>query len=333
MSTMFIIYSILLVLVTLAVSVFVATVLPGFERKYIHARIQQRVGPNVFSPGLLSIFKFSFKKETSTNSPSPKLYNSLPFICFIVIMLVILTLIPQNYVFLGFASIIAIIGFLKVEEITYVLMGSLSKSVLSGNMPFPDKVAGAKRLDTNVSFMEDISSNRSLRLIALGSFPFYLAILIPVVITRSIYLGDIVNFQHINGPILFSIPGVIGAIVFLIGYIILLNEYPFSILKAKSDVIEGPYLEYSGNRRAFVYLNKGLLMFALSSLFAVLFLGIPLSLMSWGIIIVLFLAFLFPVLAGILGAFSPVFTFRQFYPVVFVTSILGVLGIVLSLFI
>lgn len=325
-------YSILAVIITILVAVIIGSILPGFERKYVHARIQQRIGPNVLSPGLFSIFKFLFKKDTDVKSPSPGLYKALPIICLIVIILILLTLTPENYAFLGFASIIAIVGFLKVEEISYVLMGSLSKSVMSGNMPFHDKIKGSKRPDTNVSFMEDISSNRSLRLIILGSFPLYLSLFIPVILSKSIYLTDIVRTQQLHGPFLFTIAGVIGAIVFIIGYIILLNDYPFNILKAKADVIEGPYMEYSSESRALIYLNKGLLMFTLSSLFCVLYLGLPLNILSWGIIIILIASFIFPLIAGILGAFSPVFTFRQFYPVVIVSSLLGVLGIIISLF-
>ena len=62
MSYITIIYSILAVLGTLVVAVFVGTLLPGFERKYIQARLQQRIGPNFASPGLFSTIKFFFNK-------------------------------------------------------------------------------------------------------------------------------------------------------------------------------------------------------------------------------------------------------------------------------
>ncbi|MBX7075997.1 MAG: NADH-quinone oxidoreductase subunit H [Methanobacteriaceae archaeon] len=332
MSYITIIYSILAVLGTLVVAVFVGTLLPGFERKYIQARLQQRIGPNFASPGLFSTIKFFFKKNLKINSPVPNLYKALPVVCFVAVFLVLLTLTPQNYEFLAFASLIAIIGFLKIDEIAYVLMGSLSKSVMSGNMPFPDQIKGGKRTDTNVSFLEDISSNRSLRMIAFGSFPLYLSLFVPVAMSGSIYLSDIVAIQQINGPFLFTVSGFIGAIVFLIGYVILLNEFPFNIVDAEADVIQGPYMEFAAGSRAFVYLTRGFLMFTLASVFCVLFLGIPPNILSWGILVNIVVAFIFPVIVGILSAFSPVFTFRQFYPVVIATSLLGVLAIVVGLF-
>jgi energy-converting hydrogenase B subunit O len=240
-------------------------------------------------------------------------------------------LIPQLYVFAVFSSLIAIVGLLKVEEICYVLMGALSKSIMSLDMPFPDLVKGASHLDTERSYFEDLSSKRALRLISYGSFPLYLALFIPVVLSGSIFLEDIVKYQAVHGPFLLTLSGFIAAIVFFIGYMIILNEYPFSILKAKADVIEGPYLEYASKYRAFVVITRGFFMFTLGAVFSVLFIGMPPNIFSWGILVNIIVALIFPVLMGIFSAFSPVFTNRQFYPVVIGTALFGILAIVLGL--
>lgn len=326
-------YSILAVIATLILAFLVGIILPGIERKYIHARIQQRIGPPVTSPGIMAPIKFFFKENIDPNSPAPGLYKSLPIVCFIVVFLILLALMPQIYSFSAFASVIAIIGFLKVEEVAYVLMGSLSKSVMSLGLPFPDIVKGAIHPNSERSYIEDISSSRAFRLIAFGSFPLYLALFIPVAITGSIFLGDIVAFQQANGPFILTLAGIIGTIVFFIGYMILLNEYPFAILKTKADVIEGPYMEYASKYRSFIYLTRGFLMFTLGILFSVLFIGIPPNIFSWGILVNILVALIFPVLMGIMSAFSPVFTYRQFYPVVISASLLGVLAIVIGLLI
>ncbi|MBV1766794.1 MAG: NADH-quinone oxidoreductase subunit M, partial [Methanobacterium sp.] len=65
----------------------------------------------------------------------------------------------------------------------------------------------------------------------------------------------------------------------------------------------------------------------LSALFSVLFLGIPPNILSWGILVNILVAILFPILSAIMSAFSPIFTFKQFYPVAAGVSILGVLAI------
>ncbi len=324
-------YSLIAVIGTLVVAFIVSLFLPGIERKFIHARIQQRVGPPITSPGIMAPIKFFFKQTISPESPMPRLYNALPLISLIIVLILLLFLIPQMYFLGAFASIIAVVGFLKVEEVMYMFMGSLSKSVLSVRMPFPDMAKGAKHPETPRSFLEELSSLRAFRLIAFGSFPIYIAMFVAVAMTGSIYLSDIINYQQIHGPILFSVAGVIGAIVFFIGYMILLNEYPFAILKAKPDVIEGPYLEYASKYRAYVYMTRGFLMFVLASLFATLFLGIAPNILNPNFIITLIVALLFPMIMAVMSAFSPLFTYKQFYPTVAGVSILGVLAIVAAL--
>ncbi|HNS25171.1 MAG: NADH-quinone oxidoreductase subunit H [Euryarchaeota archaeon] len=321
-------YSLIGVIGTLVVAFIVSLLLPGIERKFIHARIQQRVGPPITSPGVMAPLKFFFKQTIDPNSPMPKLYNALPLISLIVVLILLVILIPEMYFLGAFASVIAIIGFLKVEEIMYMFMGSLSKSVLSVRMPFPDMAKGAKHPETPRTFVEELSALRAFRLIAFGSFPIYIALFVSVAVTGSIYLSDIVAYQQQNGPILFTVAGILGAVVFFIGYMILLNEYPFAILKTKADVIEGPYLEYAAKYRSYVYLTRGFLMFVLASLFATLFLGIAPNILNPSFIITLVVALLFPMLMAVMSAFSPIFTYKQFYPTVAAVSILGVLAIV-----
>ena len=326
-----VIYSILAAIITILVCFIISTLLPGIERKYIHARIQQRIGPIVIAPGIMAPIKFMFKENVKVESPVPGLYKVLPIICFIVVMCLLIALTPQAFAIPALSSLVAIVGLLKVEEICYVLMGALSKSVMSVRMPFPDQIKGAVHNNATRSFIEDISSRRSLRMITYGSFPLYLALFAPVTQARSIFLEEIVAYQQVHGPFLFTVSGAIAAIVFFIGYMIILNEYPFSIIKAKCDVIEGPYMEYASKYRTIVYLTRGFFMMVLGALFSVLFLGIPPLITSWSILIVVIVSLVLVFMMGILSAFSPVFTNRQLLPTILGTTLLGILSIVLGL--
>ena len=325
-----IIYSVITAAITVIVCFIVSTLLPGIERKYIHARIQQRIGPLVISPGILAPIKFMFKENVKVESPVPGLYKALPIICFIVVTCLLIALTPQAFAIPALSSLVAIVGLLKVEEICYVLMGALSKSVMSVRMPFPDQIKGAAHNNSNRSFIEDISSRRSLRMITYGSFPLYLALFAPITQSRSIFLADIVAYQQAHGPYLFTVSGAIAAIVFFIGYMIILNEYPFSIIKAKSDVIEGPYMEYASKYRAIVYLTRGFFMLVLGVLFSVLFLGIPPVITSVNIVINIVVALVLVFMMGIMSAFSPVFTNRQLLPTILGTTLLGILAMALG---
>lgn len=330
MSIETILFAVAAVIITVLVCFIVSTFLPGIERKYVHARIQQRIGPPVTSPGIMAPIKFAFKENIKVSSPVPGLYKALPVICFIAIIVILVAITPQAFYIPALSSLIAIIGLLKVEEICYVLMGALSKSVMSVKMPFPDVIKGAANPDVTRSFIEDISAKRSLRMITYGSFPMYLALFGPVAQSGSIFLEKIVQYQQIHGPYLFTASGMIAAVVFFIGYMILLNEYPFSIIKAKSDVIEGPYMEYAAKYRSIVFLSRGLLMFALAALFSILFIGVPVTIFSWSIILNIVVALIFVVAMGIFSAFAPVFTNRQLLPVSVAVSLLGILAIALG---
>ena len=326
-----ILYSVIAVILTVLVCFIISTLLPGIERKYVHARIQQRIGPPVTSPGIMAPIKFLFKENVEVSSPVPGLYKALPIVCFIVVLCVLIALTPYSFAIPALSSLVAIVGFLKVEEICYVLMGALSKSVMSVKMPFPDVVKGAAHLNTTRSFIEDISARRSLRMITYGSFPLYLALFAPVTAARSIFLQDIVQYQHVHGPFLFTISGGIAAIVFFIGYMIVLNEYPFSIIKAKCDVIEGPYMEYAAKYRSIIFITRGFLMFTLGALFSVLFIGIPPNILSPSILINIVVTLIFVLMMGIFSAFTPVFTNRQLLPSILGATLLGILAIVLVL--
>ena len=312
---------------TLILAFFVSVWLPGIERRF-HARIQQRIGPPLSTPGIMAPIKFFFKEVINPNSPMPGVYNALPIIGLVITIFLLMITMPQLYVLAAFASVIALVGLLKVEEILYMFMGSLSQSILSVKMPFPDIVKGAKHPEVSRSFVEQLSSMRAFRLIAFGSFPIYIAIFVTVAISKSIYIGDIVSYQQIHGPILFSLAGILGAIVFFIGFMILLNEYPFAILKTKADVIEGPLLEYAAKYRAYVYISRGFLIFVLASIFATLFLGIPPNILSWTILINIAVTLIFTMIMATLSTFSPIFTFKQLYPIVAGVSMIGILAII-----
>lgn len=320
--------SALAVIGTLIVAFFVSLWLPGIERKFVHARIQQRIGPPLSSPGFMAPIKFFFKETIIPNSPMPRLYNVLPLIALLSIFLILLFTIPQMYFLGALTTVIALVGLLKIEEVIYMFMGVLSQSILSKRMPFPDVIKGSKHPNAKRSFLEELSSLRAFRLIAFGSFPIYISIFIPVAMVKSLYISQIVLYQQLNGPILFTVAGIIGTIVYFIGSMILLNEYPFAILKTKADVIEGPIMEYASKYRAYVYITRGFLIFVLASLYVTLFVGIPPNILNPLFLVTLATAIIYPVLIAILSAFSPIFTFKQFYPVVAGVSILGILGII-----
>jgi len=65
--------------------------LPGVE-KNAEARVQQRLGPQLSSPGLYATLKFFFKEALTPSAVLPRLYNTLPLITLIVVAAIYLIL-------------------------------------------------------------------------------------------------------------------------------------------------------------------------------------------------------------------------------------------------
>ena len=324
--------SIIYVVVTFIIAGFVALWLPGIEKKS-EARVQQRIGPQLSSPGIYTTLKFFFKKSLKPSAVMPRVYNALPIVTLIVVAALFLILMPPVMAAWGpFASIVAVVGLLKVEEVLYLFMSSFSQSLMSKTMPFPDQAKGGKHRGARQSFLETISASRSLRLISFGSLPFYIALFIPVVMTGSIDLIEIVLFQQVNGPFLFTLPGIIGSIAFFIGFLIILNSNPFAYLEGHSDVIQGPIMEYMSKSRAIYTMAHASLIFVGACLYSTLFLGMPpffaLNPLNISIIIPIICSIIITMAIAVTSAFAPLFTNREFYPTVIASSMIAVVGVV-----
>ncbi|HOC77529.1 MAG TPA: NADH-quinone oxidoreductase subunit H [Methanofastidiosum sp.] len=325
--------------------------IPGLERK-IQARIQQRIGPPILTPGFWAILKFFYKEKIKPNSPMPRLFHSLPIIGVFVMFFAVLFTTPKWWNVNALGTVVAVVGLLKVIEFLFMAIGSFSRSILSVSMPYADQIKGAVMKGDYRRFFEQQSVLRAFKMITVGSFPLYIAMFVPVILVKSINFSDIVQFQGFDSsfifpggiidlmylekilslkPILFTFPGLIAGFVYFIGYIMVLNEYPFSIEKAKSDVIEGPSLEYASWARGGYYLMRESILFALSSVFITLFIGLPPTLNLTLLVVHCLLCLIMPILFSIVSAFSPIFTFKQVYPVSMGFTALGFLAMVVSL--
>lgn len=331
--------------VAAAVAILYSLVLPGIERK-VQARIQQRIGPPILTPGFWSVLKFGYKRRIEPTAQIPGLYKSLVYFGVGIIVLIFLFSTPYWWAVLGWGSVLGIAGLLKLEEVLYVLMGSQSQSFLSAGMPVPDLAKGSKHVGIRREFVEQHSAERALKMMAIGSLPFYIALLVPFAMAKSGMISSVVAMQNPaymltsewwsvplpSNPVIFTLPGIIAALVYFVGYVMLLNEKPFSILKAKIDLIEGGVLEYASKLRAYYYLMRNMLMFALSSIFVTLFIGIPFDpFMPLMMLLNIALSLILPVMLATLVAFSPILTFRQIYPAAIGLSAFGILALVISL--
>ncbi len=298
----------------------ISTLIPGIQRK-IQARIQQRVGPSILAPGFWAFFKFIYKSLKKPDALYPNFYNTFPYVSIIVLWILLVT------TTLNIANIILIAGLLKIEELLYVVYGSLSCSIMGWRMPYIDECKGTKFINIAKQSLEQLSALRNLKFITIGSFPFYLAMFLPFVSSGSIYINDLSG-----KPYILSLAGILGGIVYFVSYLIMIKEYPFSITHTKADVIDGSVMELMGKYRGLYIAGYEFLLIVLGSLFSTLYLGIPPTFDNpINIIINLTVAFIFGILAGIVRAFSPFMLFKQLYTISYILTLIGVLSFILTL--
>ena len=104
--------------------------------------------------------------------------------------------------------------------------------------------------------------------------PIGLSILLVVIVTGSLHLGDIVNWQAENRWFLFHSPFTfIAFFIYFISIVAETNRTPFDIPEAESELVAGWMTEYSGFRWALFFLSEYANMLIVSIIASVVFLG------------------------------------------------------------
>jgi len=99
--------------------------------------------------------------------------------------------------------------------------------------------------------------------------PMVLALLIPVLLARSMGVNDIVTAQT---P-WFVIIAPLAALIFLITSMAEVGRAPFDLIEAESEIVAGFHTEYSGMNFGWVYVAEFLHVWTIGALIATFFLG------------------------------------------------------------
>ncbi len=211
------------------------------DRK-VTARIQWRVGPPWFQP-FADFMKLLIKETIVPEGSSRLLYFLGPVLGLASMTILAVMLFQMNFyphqTFVG--DLIVIIYLFALPVIGIIIGGSASKNPLAS--------VGASREMTQYFAYE---------------FPFLIAM--ATIIVKSggtIRFGDIVLLQTAQGPFLYSISGVIAAIVILLSIQAKLSYVPFDIPEAEQEIMCGPYIEYSGVALAMYRITRAMMLFLL----------------------------------------------------------------------
>ncbi len=222
------------------------------ERK-LYARIQDRLGPNRVGPwGIFQTFPDMvkiFTKEYITPQGADKVaYNLAPILSVSAVLL-----------------IWAVLPFAKTIVGTDVNVGVLYIVAMGGIGALGIILAG---WSSNNKYSL-IGAFRAVAQIVSYEVPMVLALLVPVLLGRTMGLNSLVNEQSVW----FIIMSPIAAFIFFTSSIAETGRAPFDLLEAESELVAGYQTEYSGLKFGMFYVGEFLHAFTISALTAALFLG------------------------------------------------------------
>ena len=222
------------------------------ERKVV-ARFQDRVGPNRLGPyGLIQPFadivKLLIKEDITPAGADRILYNIPPIIALATVIL-LWSVIPLAPTVLG--------SDINVGVLFIVAVGAISTlGIIIAGWASNNKYAlmGAFRTVAQMVSYE---------------IPMVIALLVPVLLARSMGVGEMVQQQTIW--YIFLAP--IAALLFLISSIAEIGRAPFDLPEAESEIVAGFHIEYTGMKFGMFYAGELLHALTVGALFSAFFLG------------------------------------------------------------
>lgn len=222
------------------------------ERK-MYARIQDRLGPNRVGPwGILQTFPDMvkiFTKEYITPDGADKVVYNLAPVLAVAAVVMIWAVLPLAPSIVGAEINVGVLYIVAVGAI-----GTLSLIMAGWSSNNKYALIGAFRAVAQMVSYE---------------IPMVIALLIPVILSRSMGLNTIVEAQSVWFIFLAPVAG----LLFFISSQAEIGRAPFDLIEAESELVAGYQTEYSGLKFGMFYVGEFLHAFTVSALTVALFLG------------------------------------------------------------
>jgi len=222
------------------------------ERKVV-ARFQDRLGPNRVGPfGLIQpiadVIKLLIKEDITPLGADRVVYNLAPIIALATVLL-LWAVIPFSPTLLGAdinVGVLYIVAIGAIGTLGIIMAGWASNNKYA--------LLGAFRTVAQMVSYE---------------VPMIIALLVPVILARSMSIQQIVESQNIWFVVLAPLP----ALIFFVSSIAEIGRTPFDLLEAESEIVAGFHIEYTGMKFGLFYAGELLHALTISALVATLFLG------------------------------------------------------------
>lgn len=225
------------------------------DRK-VTAKLQWRVGPPFAQP-FYDVAKLLGKEIIIPKSAHPTTFILAPMLGLTSITIVSTILWLTNITDVSFVGDVIVISYLLMIPSLSIMLGGFA----SGN---PLAVTG---------------SSREMKLVLGYELP-YLFVLLTVIVKNGMSL-QLTALQSQTS--ILSISGILAFLIALLCVQAKLGLPPFDIAEAETELMEGPYIEYSGALFAIYKLTQAMALFTLPIFLATLFLG-GMNFQGWGIV-------------------------------------------------
>ena len=228
------------------------TILIWAERKLI-GRIQDRYGPNRVGPfgifqSIADLVKIFIKEHIDPVGMDWLPFNLAP----VLSVAAVLTM----WVAIPFAATVYGVDF-NVGLLYLVAVGGLGElAVIMAGWGSNNKYAL-------------LGAFRAVAMFISYEVPMVITLLIPVMLTGSLSMNDIVRQQNVW----FIVVSPLAALIFFISQVAEVGRSPFDLTEAESELVSGFNVEYSGLKFGMFYVADFLHAFTISLLFSALFLG------------------------------------------------------------
>jgi NADH-quinone oxidoreductase subunit H len=258
----------LIKVVVILVALPMAALVGGYAEHKVMAHLQHRLGPmypggfHGWAQTLADGLKFFYKEDIIPDAADRRVFSLAPAAIFIPIVMIYLVIpVDRNL----------IVEDLDVGIFYLLAVGSVSTiGVLMAGWSSANKYAL-------------IGALRSAAQLIAYELPIVLAAAAIAMLAGSLSLIDIVEAQR--WPFLVWPPGIglLAFVVFLTGAVAEMTRIPFDMPLAESEIITGPFTEYTGMRYIFshMFAEMGHLV-AFGAIAATLFLGGYRPIVPWG---------------------------------------------------
>jgi NADH-quinone oxidoreductase subunit H len=235
------------------------------ERKLL-GRFQHRYGPNRVGPfgalqPIADIGKLMFKEQFRPRTATGWLYALAPAISMLTAVATI-AIVPFSNTHNIFGTDV---GFYGVDPSIGILY-----AFAFGGIAFYGLMLGGWASGSKYSFLGAMRAAAQLISYEVAQG---LSLVGVVMMTGSLSLTDIVNFQDGPGHVWFFIPQFVGFIIFTVASFAETNRPPFDLAEADAELVGGYNTEYGGGRFAAFFAAEYLNIVVVSGLAVTLFLG------------------------------------------------------------